>query len=88
MEKQPDEIYCPECGDPVKRKAKFCPNCGAQLKDTKPQNSPIAIDRRKDQIKKEPKLSGGTIMCGIVFGIEVLSISGILPGCLFRCILM
>lgn len=26
------EIYCPECGKPVKRNAAICTNCGVQIK--------------------------------------------------------
>ncbi len=29
-EKQPDEIFCSECGEIIKRSAKFCSHCGAK----------------------------------------------------------
>ena len=31
--KKEDEIYCSECGKPIKRKAVICPHCGVQIKD-------------------------------------------------------
>ena len=31
--KQQDEIYCPECGKPVKKNAVVCPHCGIQIKE-------------------------------------------------------
>lgn len=33
--KQEDEIFCPECGKPVKRNAVICINCGVQIKELK-----------------------------------------------------
>jgi len=31
--KQADEIFCPECGKPIKRNAVLCQNCGTKLKE-------------------------------------------------------
>jgi len=39
MEKQDDEIYCPECGKPIKKNAVICVNCGIQVKEVK--TSPV-----------------------------------------------
>jgi len=33
--KKEDEIFCPECGKPVKRNAVICVNCGIQIKSLK-----------------------------------------------------
>jgi len=33
--KKEDEIYCPECGKPVKKNAVFCVHCGVQIKELK-----------------------------------------------------
>ncbi|MHB8279112.1 MAG: zinc ribbon domain-containing protein [Candidatus Humimicrobiaceae bacterium] len=47
--KSSDEIYCPECGKPVKKDAVVCVNCGVQLKELKvsqpyqpPRPSPVS----------------------------------------------
>jgi DNA-directed RNA polymerase subunit RPC12/RpoP len=32
MEKQTDEVFCPECGKPIKKKAVICPYCGIKVK--------------------------------------------------------
>ena len=40
--KGPDEMYCPECGKPVRKDAVVCINCGVQLKELKvSQPSPV-----------------------------------------------
>ncbi len=31
--KKEDEIYCVECGKPIKRRAVICPHCGVQVKE-------------------------------------------------------
>lgn len=31
-DKKEDEIYCPECGKAIKKKAIICPFCGIQIK--------------------------------------------------------
>jgi hypothetical protein len=33
--KKEDEIYCPECGKPVKKNAVFCVHCGVQIREIK-----------------------------------------------------
>jgi hypothetical protein len=33
--KKDDEIYCPECGKPIKRNAVICVNCGVHIKELK-----------------------------------------------------
>lgn len=33
--KKEDEIFCPECGKPIKRNAVVCVNCGVQVKELK-----------------------------------------------------
>lgn len=35
MQKKEDEIYCPECGKAIKRKAIICTYCGIQIKELK-----------------------------------------------------
>lgn len=34
--KGPDEIYCRSCGEPIKKKAEICPNCGVANEYTDP----------------------------------------------------
>ena len=31
--KKENEIFCPECGEPIKRNAVVCPHCGIQVKE-------------------------------------------------------
>jgi len=31
--KKEDEVYCAECGKPIKRRAVICPHCGVQVKE-------------------------------------------------------
>ena len=41
--KQEDEIFCPECGKPIKKNAVICPYCGIQVKELKTTtfNTPV-----------------------------------------------
>ena len=32
-DKKEDEIFCSECGKPIKRNAVVCPSCGIQVKE-------------------------------------------------------
>jgi hypothetical protein len=60
--KKEDEIYCPECGKPVKRKAVFCVNCGVQLK-------PLDISPAQEKINNPYAKSKGTaIVLAVFFG--------------------
>jgi len=52
--KGPNEMYCPECGKPVKKDAVVCINCGVQLKELKvsqpsPVNAPPVV---KDMLEE------------------------------------
>jgi len=85
MGKQDNEMYCPECGKPIKRKAKFCSECGVHLKNISTPQNHIVIDQCIDKIRQQHGVSGGTVVCGIVFGIEVLLLSGIMQACMFGC---
>jgi len=40
-DKTEDEIYCPECGKPIKRKAIVCPFCGIQVAKLATEEQPI-----------------------------------------------
>ena len=51
MEKQPDEIFCPECGKINKKDACFCRNCSNPLK-TKTDLFE-EVKELKDIVKKE-----------------------------------
>jgi uncharacterized paraquat-inducible protein A len=33
ISKKEDEIFCPECGNIIKKNAAVCPNCGVQIKE-------------------------------------------------------
>lgn len=48
--KKEDEIYCPECGQPVKRKAVLCMNCGVQINDLRiPSSQNNLLKELKDK---------------------------------------
>jgi len=36
ISKKEDEIYCPECGKPIKKDFTICPYCRTKLKEQKP----------------------------------------------------
>jgi DNA-directed RNA polymerase subunit RPC12/RpoP len=60
MEKQDDEIYCPECGTIIKRSAKFCSECGKQIKET--MTPPI-----KDNVDNPPVKSKAVAIVLAIF---------------------
>lgn len=73
----PDEMYCPECGAIIKRKAEICPNCGVRVK-------PVQVQERKSPglaavasaiIPGLGQIYNGDIMKGIVlmilYGVSV-----------------
>ncbi len=41
--KTEDEIYCPECGKPIKRRTVVCPLCGVQVAKLATEEQPITI---------------------------------------------
>lgn len=47
MEKQQDEIFCPECSKPVKKNAVVCPHCGIQLKELTVSTAPSLSPKNK-----------------------------------------
>ena len=55
--KGPDEIYCPECGKPVKKSAVVCIGCGVQLKELKvsqPSQSPQPAQQHQPSQQYQP----------------------------------
>src|SRR5665811_1536197 len=55
--KGPDEIYCPECGKPVKKSAVFCFSCGVQIKELKvsqPGQSHQPAQQQTSQQQQQP----------------------------------
>lgn len=61
--KQEDEIFCPECGKPVKRNAVICVSCGIQLKPLE--------DVAKNKIIENaptPKVKSSAVILVVLFG--------------------
>lgn len=48
--KGPDEVYCRSCGEPIKKKAEICPNCGVANEYTEPKRN----DRQSVQNSSTP----------------------------------
>jgi hypothetical protein len=46
--KQEDEIFCPECGQAIKRNAVICVNCGIQVKALKKEGEIIVDNPYKE----------------------------------------
>lgn len=63
--KRDDEIYCPECGKPVKRNAVICINCGIQIKPLEDVTK-VSIDKSSTVISSKTKTSA--IVLVIFFG--------------------
>ena len=65
MEKQQDEIYCPECGKPVKNNAVVCPHCGIQIKELTFSTAPTSI---KIEPAASPKSKNLSVVLAVFFG--------------------
>ncbi len=52
--KKEDEIFCPECGKPIKRNAVICVNCGVQVGELK---TPIKREDEKIKVPVKSKLT-------------------------------
>ncbi len=63
--KKEDEIFCPECGKPIKRNAVICVNCGVQIKPLE-NVSKRNIDKGSTVISSKTKTSA--IILVIFFG--------------------
>lgn len=61
--KQEDEIFCPECGKPIKKNAVICINCGVQVK---PLNE--KVENKANENKGYPKMKSSAIILVILFG--------------------
>ena len=78
MDKNPDEIYCPECGKPMKKEAVICPNCGVQVKELKVtgDTGSTNVVQEKDPVKEASSQATswlvwsivGFFICGIILG--------------------
>ena len=64
-DKKPDEIYCPECGKPVKKNAVFCPHCGIQVKELAVSAAPASI---KIEPAASPKSKTVSVVLAVFFG--------------------
>lgn len=78
MEKQPDEIYCPQCGKPIKKETVICPNCGVQVKELKvvaTQPPANQIQNIQTVIHKRPLSIVLIVLLGIAFLIALIILS-------------
>jgi hypothetical protein len=64
-DKKEDEIYCPECGKPVKKNAVVCPHCGIQIKELAVSAAPASI---KIEPAASPKSKTVSVVIAVFFG--------------------
>ena len=74
--KEEDEIYCPECGNVIKRNTVVCVSCGAQVK-------PLEITEVQRQEKKPGTIENVAKILRIVGIIGTIFIT--IPVLLFMC---
>lgn len=65
MEKNKDEIYCPECGKPIKRNAVICVHCGVQVKELSAKNEVKAVRLEPAATSKSKTVS---VVLAVFFG--------------------
>jgi len=64
-EKKEDEIYCAECGKPIKRRAVICPHCGVQIKELKTSSQATTL---KVEPVGAPKSKVTAVVLAVLFG--------------------
>lgn len=77
MEKQSDEIYCPQCGKPIKKEAAICPNCGVQVKELKVEKTQQATAQSqniKTVVYRRPLSIVLIVLLGVAFLITLFSL--------------
>lgn len=63
--KKEDEIYCPECGKAIKKKAVICPLCGVQVKELVTKEQPTTV---RIEPVLSPKSKTVAVVLAIFFG--------------------
>lgn len=64
-------MYCEKCGTPIDENAKFCPNCGNNLKETQNSETALGVDITSVPVKKK---KSKCLILSIVF-----AVIGIIP---------
>lgn len=64
-DKKEDEIYCIECGKPIKKKAVICPYCGVQIKELEISSRDTSI---KVKSEDAPKNKVTAVVLAALFG--------------------
>lgn len=82
MEKQEDEIFCPECGKPIKKDFTICPYCRNEIKKEKKEfYNPITAT----EIQKPKVVNNNNKGKSIAAIITVLLVVGIIIGFVSCC---
>lgn len=53
-EKSHDEIFCRSCGNPIKKRAEICPECGVKNEQAEAQNTVVSPDQNKNHGGRQP----------------------------------
>jgi len=69
-QRQPDEIFCPTCGEPIKKEAVICVHCGVQVQETVPVFSRRrkAVPAQRHSGEPKPKSKTTAVLLAIFLG--------------------
>ncbi|MFW5903341.1 MAG: zinc ribbon domain-containing protein [Halolamina sp.] len=88
--KQPDEVFCESCGEPIKRRAERCPHCGVGRRSLRATSAgstdtpdPIVAAVASLFIPGAGDLYNGEVVLGISMFVGYLIVVGIWTGLLF-----
>ena len=68
-QRQPDEMFCPTCGEPIKKEAVICVHCGVQVQDVAPVLSRRAAPARPHALgETAPKSKMTSVLLAVFLG--------------------
>jgi hypothetical protein len=82
-EKGPDEIFCRSCGEPIKKEAEICPDCGVRNQDRTTKNqTPTPSSAQHDPSKYDTTVStnwGYGVLASIIGWVFLILVATSVP---------
>lgn len=88
--KRPDEIFCRSCGEPIKKEAEICPECGVRNKKAETNTKQTSSVSVHDPSQYETTVSDSWwygILAGVVLWIVLLAVASSVPSGPFEALL-
>ncbi|MCX2818252.1 hypothetical protein EGH25_02655 [Haladaptatus sp. F3-133] len=74
-DKQSDEVFCRSCGEPIKKEAEICPECGVRntARETASRNGGIDVEEALTTGFERVKARSGLLLVAVFFVIQLVS---------------